>query len=51
MMKYISQYNRFIKESLLESTKDYSDKKLKRYIIFHRILLVLYSEFIMVDTT
>jgi hypothetical protein len=34
-----------IKESLLESTKDYSDKKLKRYIIFHRILFALYSEF------
>ena len=33
-----------IKEKELETTKDYSDKKLRRYIKVHKILLSLYSK-------
>jgi hypothetical protein len=33
-----------IKEKELETTKDYSDKKLRRYIKLHKILLSLYSK-------
>lgn len=33
-----------IKQKELETTKDYSEKKFKRYIKLHRILLSLYSE-------
>ena len=39
----MSKYHQ-IKEKELETTKDYSNKKLDRYIRFHRILRGIYSE-------
>lgn len=33
-----------IKQKELETTKDYSEKRLKRYIKLHKILLSLYSK-------